>query len=203
MRAHQGAQGRRDRAGEEAVRPRERLVQGVLEPRLRCMMRARGPGPVATGTLDAVVFPTALARREAVAVMAAGALLDGPEGLAVRGGAGGRTRTILGRPGVEDRAAGGPGRSPCRRAWRRAEASAGPGWVRWQERSVVARGGGPKERWRSRGCRPAARRGVAEAGRRGGRATPGVVIPARCGAVRTAPWTRVRRRGAGAGGLGV
>src|SRR6266581_6976456 len=89
--------------------------------------------------------------------------------------AGGRTRTILGRPGVEDRAAGGPGRSPCMRAWRRAEASAGPVWVRWQERSAVARGGGPKERWRSRGCRPAARRGVAEAGRRGGRATPGVV----------------------------
>src|SRR2546426_6850847 len=168
MRAHQGAQGRRDRAGEEAVRPRERLVQGGLGPRLRCMMRARGPGPVATGTLAAVVFPTALARREAVAVMAAGALLDGPEGLAVRGGAGGRTRTILGRPGVEDRAAGGPGRSPCRRAWRRAEASAGPGGGGGQERRGGARGGGAKGRWGRLGGRPAAGRGGAGAGRRGG-----------------------------------
>ena len=83
MRAHKGTQGLRDSEGEEEVRPRELFVQVVLEPLLSCMLLALGTVPVATGTIDAVFFPTALALREAVAVMAALAMLDGTDGLAV------------------------------------------------------------------------------------------------------------------------
>jgi hypothetical protein len=83
------------------------------------MMLALGTVPVATGMLDAVVSPTALALREAVSVIAAVALVDGPDGLAVRGGEVGITLQGLGRTGGEDIAEGGQGRSPCMRALRR------------------------------------------------------------------------------------
>ena len=119
MGAHQGTQGLRDREGEEAVRPRELCVQVVLEPLVRCMRLALGTGPVTTGTMDAVLCPTAWALREAVAVMSALALLDGTDGLAVRGGEVGRTRKGLWRTGGEDSAEGGHGRSPCLRELRR------------------------------------------------------------------------------------
>ena len=74
--------------------------------------------PVATGMIDAVLFSTALALIEAMAVMAALALLDGTDGLAVRGGEVRMTRQVLGRKGGEDIADGSHSRSPCMRALR-------------------------------------------------------------------------------------
>src|SRR5215831_8525350 len=59
MRAHKGTQGLRDSEGEEEVRPRELLVQVVLEPLLSFMMLALGTVPVATRTIDAVFCSTA------------------------------------------------------------------------------------------------------------------------------------------------
>ena len=46
---------------------------------------------MATGMMDTVVFATAVALGEAVAVMPAAAVLDGADALAVRGGEGGIT----------------------------------------------------------------------------------------------------------------
>jgi hypothetical protein len=75
---------------------------------------------VATGMMDAVLPPTVLALIEAVAVMAALALLDGADDLSVCGGE--RRRAVEGLWGerCEDIAEGGHGRSPCIRAFRRA-----------------------------------------------------------------------------------
>ena len=115
MGAHKGTQGLRDSEGDEEVRPRELFVQVVLEPLVSFMLLALGTVPVTTGTIDAVLCPTALALREAVAVMSALALLDGTDGLAVRGGEVGITRKVLWRKGGEDIADGGHGRSPCMR----------------------------------------------------------------------------------------
>ena len=56
-RAEQGTPGRRDGAGEEAVRPGQVLVQGLLEPLRGCMLWALGTVAVATGMLDAVGAP--------------------------------------------------------------------------------------------------------------------------------------------------
>ena len=83
------------------------------------MLLALWTVPVATGMIDAVFFPTVLALREAVSVMAALAMLDSTDGLAVRGGEVGITRKVRWRKGVEDIAEGGHGRSPCMRALRR------------------------------------------------------------------------------------
>ena len=91
----------------------------VLEPLRGCMLLALGPVPVATGMMDAMVFPTALALRAAVSVMSTLALVDGTDGLAVRGGEVGITRKGLWRKGGEDIAEGAHGRSPCMRALRR------------------------------------------------------------------------------------
>jgi hypothetical protein len=201
-RAEHGTQGLRDRAGAEQGRPRELWVQRGLAPRWRFLRLALGPVPVATGTLDAGFCPTALARREAVAVMAAVARWDGPAGLTVSSGAGGRALQGLRGTSREASAESRHGRSPGLRALRRSYAAAGPVWVRWRESLGVARWGGPRERGMRRGCTPAASRGVAEACRRGGRATPVWVSPARCWAVRQAPWTLERRIGDAAVGPG-
>ncbi len=107
------------REGEEEVRPRELFVQMVLEPLLSFMLLALGTVPVATGMIDAVLFPTALALIEAMAVMAALALLDSTDNLAVRGGEVGIALKVFWRKGGEDIAQGGHGRSPCMRALRR------------------------------------------------------------------------------------
>ena len=200
MRADEGSERLRDGEGEEAVRPGKRLLQVVGEPLLGCLMLTLRAVTMATGMMDAVVPPTAVALREAMAVVAAAAVLDGADDLAGRGGERGRTRKGLWRTGGEDLAAGGHGRSPCMRALRRSEASACPVWVRWKETMVVSRWGCPRERWMSRGCTPASSRGVADACRRVGMATPILVMPARCVAVRKAPWTLVRRMGEGAVG---
>ena len=81
MRADQGSQRLRDGEGEEEVRPGQLFVQVVLEPLLGFRLLTLGTVPVATGMIDAVVPPTALALREAMAVMAALALLDGTDDL--------------------------------------------------------------------------------------------------------------------------
>ena len=201
-RAEQGAEGRGDGKGAEQGRPGTRSLQVVLKPLLACMLLPRGTGPVATGMLDAGVRATPVALREAGARGPAVARVDGAADLAVCEGQRGGARQGCWRTSGAASAAGRHGRSPGLRAWRRSEAAACPVWVRGRETSVVARWGGPKERWRSRGCTPAARRWGAEAGRRGGRATPVVVLPARGVAVRKAPWTRLRRLGDAARGLG-
>ena len=79
------------------------------------MLLALWTVPVATGMIDAVFFPTVLALIEAVSVMSALALLDGTDGLSVRGGEGGITLKVLWRKGSEDITDGGHGRSPCMR----------------------------------------------------------------------------------------
>jgi hypothetical protein len=113
MGAEKGTQGLRDGEGEEAVRPGKLFLQVVVEPLLRCMMLTLGTVSVATGILDAVFFPTAVALREAMAVVSAAAVLDGADDLAVRGGEGGIALQVLGSKGGEDSAQGGHGRSPC------------------------------------------------------------------------------------------
>jgi hypothetical protein len=66
-----------------------------------------------------VFFPTGVALREAVAVMAALAGVDGTAGLAVCGGEVGLTLQGLWRKGGADITQGGQGRRPCMRALRR------------------------------------------------------------------------------------
>ena len=119
MGAEKGTQGRGDGKGKEEVRPRELLVQVVLEPLLGLRLLALGTVAVATGMMDAVLRATTWALREARAVMAAAAVLDGTDDLAVGGGEVGRALQVCGRKGVKDRAEGGHGRSPCLRALRR------------------------------------------------------------------------------------
>jgi hypothetical protein len=82
-RAEAGSERLRHGAGAEAVRPGPRCGPVVLEPVRGLRRRTLGPGAVATGMLDAVVPPTAGALREARAVRAARALLDGAEALSV------------------------------------------------------------------------------------------------------------------------
>jgi len=101
------------------VRPRERCVQVVREPLRGGMLLALGTVPVATGMLDAVVSPTAVALREALAVMAAATVWDGADDLAVCSGEVGRALQGLRGTGGEEIAEGGHGRSPCMRALRR------------------------------------------------------------------------------------
>ena len=84
-----------------------------------CMLLALGTGAVATGMLDAVVFPAVLALREAMAVSAALARLDGADGLAVRDGEVGLALKVYWRKGGEEITEGGHGRSPGLRALRR------------------------------------------------------------------------------------
>ena len=61
---------------------------------------------IATGMIDAVVFATALALVEAVAVMPAAAVLDGADDLLVRGREVGIALKVLRGEGVEDIADG-------------------------------------------------------------------------------------------------
>jgi hypothetical protein len=117
--AEKGTQGLRAREGDEAVRPGKRWLQVVGEPLLGCLLLPRGPVAVATGLMDAVWRATALALREAVSLVAAWAVLDGADDLAVRGGEVGLTRQGLWRTGGAAIAAGGHGRSPGRRELRR------------------------------------------------------------------------------------
>ena len=83
MRADAGAEGLRDGAGDEKVRPGELFFEVVVEPLLGCMLLTLRTVSVATGMMDAVFFTTALALREAVAIVSALALLDSADDLAV------------------------------------------------------------------------------------------------------------------------
>ena len=74
MRADEGSERLRNSKGQEEVRPGQLCVQVVLEPLVGCMLLTRGTVAVATGMVDAVLFPTAGALREAMAVRAALAL---------------------------------------------------------------------------------------------------------------------------------
>src|SRR5439155_23761506 len=105
-RAHKRTEGLRHGAGEEDVRPGERCVEVVRKPLLGCRLLALGAVPVATGRLDAVVSLTVWALREARAVMAAAAGLDGTDDRAVGGGEGGRALQQCWRKGGKDRAEG-------------------------------------------------------------------------------------------------
>ena len=102
--------------GEEDVRPGQVCGQVVLEPLVGCMVLTLGAVAVATGMMHAMVFPTVLARREAVTVRAALALVEGADALAVYGGERGRAGQGLRGTGGEERAQGGPGRGPRMRA---------------------------------------------------------------------------------------
>jgi len=101
------------------VRSGKLLLQVVLKPLLGCMLLTLGTVSMATGMLDAMVCPAALALRETMAVMAAAAVLDGADDLAVCGGEMGIALQVLGREGGADLTEGGHGRSPCMRALRR------------------------------------------------------------------------------------
>ena len=119
VRADAGFARRRAGAGAEEGRPGELVVEGVVEPRRRCMLLTWWAMTLATGMLDTVVPPTVVAVREAVTVMAALARWEGAEDLAVRKREVGRALQGLGRQGGEDVAEGGHSRSPCLRAFRR------------------------------------------------------------------------------------
>jgi hypothetical protein len=201
MRADKGTQGLRDRAGEEAGRSRELFGEVGLEPLVRFMLLTLGAVAIATGMLDALLSATGWALREAVAVRTALARWDGADDLAVRGGKRGRALQGLWGRGRADFTQGDHGRSPCRSALRRSEASAGPVWGRGRERRVGSSWVCPRERWRSRGWTPAASRWVAYACRSVWMAPPILASSARCLAVRQAPWTRERRMGERAVGL--
>ena len=119
MGAYERSERLRHGEGEEEVRPRELLVQVVLEPLVGLMLLALGTVPVATGMIDAVLPPTAWALRETMSVVAALALLDGTDDLAMRNGEVRVALQVLGRKGGEDIAKGGHDRRPCMRALRR------------------------------------------------------------------------------------
>jgi len=95
MRAEKRAQGLRDGEGDEEVGSGKRFLQVVVYPLLGCMMMTLRAVTMATGMLDAVVPPTALALREAISVVSAAAIADGADDLAVRGGEGGITLQVL------------------------------------------------------------------------------------------------------------
>jgi hypothetical protein len=111
MRAEKGAQGLRDGKGEEEVRPGQLVLQVVLEPLLGFMLLTLRAMTIATGMIDAVLPPTVLALREAVAVVSALAVLDGADDLAVGEGQMGVALQVLWRKGSEDSAEGSHDRS--------------------------------------------------------------------------------------------
>ena len=119
MRADKGPEGLRDGEGEEEVRSGQLFFQVVLEPLLGCMLLTLGTVAVATGMIDAVLPPTVVALREAMAVVATLALSDGADDRAVCGGEVGIALKVRWRKGGKDIAEGGHGRSPCMRALRR------------------------------------------------------------------------------------
>ena len=59
------------------------MVQVGMKPLLGCMLLTLRAMPIATGMIDTVVPLTAWALREAMAIGAAAAVLDGAEDLAV------------------------------------------------------------------------------------------------------------------------
>ena len=74
---------------------------------------------MATGMLDAMVFPAALALRETLSVVSAAAMAESADDLAVCEGQMGGALQVRWRTGGADLAEGGHGSSPCMRALRR------------------------------------------------------------------------------------
>src|SRR5207247_6343415 len=71
MRADEGSERLRDGKSKEEVRPGQLLLQVVCEPLLRFLLLTLGAVAIAAGMMDAVLPPTVLALREAVAVVSA------------------------------------------------------------------------------------------------------------------------------------
>jgi hypothetical protein len=101
------------------VWPRELFLQVMRQPLLRFLLLALGTVAVATGMVHAVVARTSWALIQAVAIVAAWALWDGPDDHTVCKGQRGVALEVLGRKGGEDLTQGGHGRSPCMRVLRR------------------------------------------------------------------------------------
>ncbi len=119
-RADAGAARLRNSAGAEDGGPGPLGCQVGLEPLRGWMRRTLGTRTIATGMMPAGLFPAAWARREARAVVAALARLDGADDLAVGAGPRGGARQVCWGTDGADRAPGRHGRRPCRRALRRA-----------------------------------------------------------------------------------
>ena len=111
MRADEGSERLRDGKSKEEVRPGQLLLQVVCEPLLSFMLLTLGAVAIAAGMMDAVLPPTVLALREAVAVVAALAVLDGADDLTVGEGQMGVALQVLLGKGREDSTQGGHGRS--------------------------------------------------------------------------------------------
>jgi hypothetical protein len=110
-RAAEGSERLRDGKGEEEVRPGQLLLQVVCEPLRGFLLLTLGAVAIAAGMLDAVLPPTVWTLSEAVAVVAALALLDGADDLAVgEGQLGGALQVFWGKGGA-DLAEGGQDRS--------------------------------------------------------------------------------------------
>jgi hypothetical protein len=118
-RAEAGAERLRDRQGEKAVRPRALCVEVVLKPLRRFMLLALGAVAVATSMLAAVLSRTVWALREAMAIGAAAAVLEGAAHLTVCGGEVRRALQVCGRKSGADVPQGGHGSRPCMRVLRR------------------------------------------------------------------------------------
>jgi hypothetical protein len=95
------------------------FVEVVLKPLLGFVLLALGAVAVATGMIDAMGLPTVLAVIEAGAVMAALAVLDGAEDLAVGEGQLRVALHVCWSKGGAALTQGGHGRSPCMRVLRR------------------------------------------------------------------------------------
>jgi hypothetical protein len=83
VRAAEGAERLRDGAGEEEVRSGQLLLQMMCEPLRGFLLLTLGTMAVATGMMHTVLAPTVWTLREAVAVVATLAVLDGTDDLAV------------------------------------------------------------------------------------------------------------------------
>ena len=83
----------------------------MVEPLLRFVLLTLRAMTIATGVLDRVLSPTALALIEAVTVMSAAAVLDGTDDFAVCSGELGIALQVFWGKRREDRAEGGHDRS--------------------------------------------------------------------------------------------
>ena len=119
MRADKGSEGFGDGEGEEKVRPGQLFVELLVKPVLRFMMLTLGAVAIAAGVVDAVLPATALAVIEAVSIMSALAVLNGPHGLVVGERQMGIALEVLWRIGLED-VADCHEASPCMRELMRA-----------------------------------------------------------------------------------
>ena len=110
-RADEGSEHLRDGEGAEEVWPRELFLEVMCEPLLGFMLLTLRTVAVPTGMVHTVVSATGVALREAVAVRAALALLDGADDRAVCEGQLGVALQVFWSKGSADLAEGGHDRS--------------------------------------------------------------------------------------------